>query len=404
MIESAFFNRNKLYEIVDDIPIGISRRRIVYRVYWVNKFFVTPELVGWNHAVFSYIPLLFSQHPLLRHIPGFKLDRADVHFEFPEGDYSGTWQITVDYDITPIDRFRSWFNLGELQETVAALSAEVLELQRDRKALSEEAERLAGQLIEAEKLAAVGRLSFGVGHDLRNTLATSINSGIPLQRLVADFQTVIRMLAEGKPRSEIQDFLNQRKLPIRLSQAPGNYETMMNSLAQALENVKALEGYAIEDASDFQEMRIENVIEKVLHDLREDLQGIQVETRFEAGEYEFKGNPLKLYDVFRNLVLNAIEATEGAEQPQIIILTHLEDGVHQTVIEDNGYGMSEEARKHAFEPFFTTKELSAGRQRGLGLFNAWRLVQQHGGKISIISEPGKFTKLFIEMKLVSYRE
>jgi hypothetical protein len=151
IVESAFFNRNKLYEVIEDIPIGLARRRIAYRVQWTNRYYVVPEVVGWNHAVISYIPVLFSQHPLLRRVPGFDLGPADVRFEFPEGDYGGTWMITVDYDITPIDRVRGWFNIGELQETVATLSAEVLELQRDRKALSEEAERLAGRLVEEEK-------------------------------------------------------------------------------------------------------------------------------------------------------------------------------------------------------------------------------------------------------------
>jgi hypothetical protein len=108
-------------------------------------------MVGWNAAVYSAIPQLFSQHPLLRHIPGFSLSAAEVHIEFPDGDYSGTWDIIIDYDITPIDRVRSWFNFGELQGAVATLSAEVLELQRDRKALSEEAERLAKRLVEEEK-------------------------------------------------------------------------------------------------------------------------------------------------------------------------------------------------------------------------------------------------------------
>jgi hypothetical protein len=86
-----------------------------------------------------------------KRIPGFNLKSADVCFEFPDGDYSGTWEIMVDYDITPIDRARSWFQVGELQETVSTLSAEVLELQRDRKALSKEAESLASQLVEEEK-------------------------------------------------------------------------------------------------------------------------------------------------------------------------------------------------------------------------------------------------------------
>jgi FtsZ-binding cell division protein ZapB len=140
-----------IYESTNDFALGRRRRRLQLVRYSTNYFYMVPEWVGYNAAIYSTVPRLFSQHRLLRVLPGFDLGLADVWIEFPEGDYTGTWEITIDYDITPIDRLRSWFNVGELQETVATLSAEVLELQRDRKALSEEAEHLAGRLVEEEK-------------------------------------------------------------------------------------------------------------------------------------------------------------------------------------------------------------------------------------------------------------
>jgi signal transduction histidine kinase len=260
----------------------------------------------------------------------------------------------------------------------------------------EEAERLAGQIAEAEKMAAVGRLSFGVGHDLRNTLATAINSGVPLRGLMADLHQVAAMLEEGKPTQDIGQYLDQRKIPERLARAPELYETMMGSLAQALDNIKALEGYAVQDGSDFQEMRIEEVIERVLRDRRGDLEGIQVEISFEERDYSFRGNPLKIYNIFHNLVLNAIEAMKETEEPVLRIETQVKDGVHKTTVEDNGSGMNEEVRKRAFEPFYTTRGLAEARQRGLGLFNVWRLIHQHGGNIEVQSEPGKFTRFQTE--------
>ena len=398
---AAFMNRTTLYEVVSDFRLSARRRRIKYLLHHTNYYYLSAEMVGWNAAVYAAIPQLFSQHAILRRIPGFNLGPADVRIEFPEGDYSGTWEIIIDYDITPIDRIRSWFSVGELQETVATLSAEVLELQRDRKALTEEAEQLAGQLIEAEKLAAVGRLSFGVGHDLRNTLATAINSGIPLRRLMADLQQIMGMLEEGTPTEETAAYMSRRKIPSRLANAPELYETMMSSLAQALDNVKALEGYAVQDGTDFQDVSIEDVIQRVLHDYREELEGVQVETSFEEREYAFKGNALKLYDIFQNLVSNAIEAMEEEADPILRITTQISEGVHRTTVEDNGCGMSEEVRRHAFEPFYTTRGLAEGRQRGLGLFNVWRLVEQHSGTIEIESESGEYTRLHICFRIAT---
>jgi hypothetical protein len=148
--EAATFSRIAIYEVVSDLRLSARRRRVTILRHSTNYFYTTPEWVGFNAAFYGAVPQLFSRHPILRRIPGFDLDQADVLVEFPDGDYSGTWEITVDYETTPVDHVRSRFNVGELQEEVATLSAEVLELQRDRKALSEEAERLAGRLVEEE--------------------------------------------------------------------------------------------------------------------------------------------------------------------------------------------------------------------------------------------------------------
>ena len=99
--------------------------------------------------------------------------------------------------------------------------------------------------------------------------------------------------------------------------------------------------------------------------------------------------------MFQNLVINAIEAMVGIEFPHLKITTETEGRNHKTIIEDNGYGMDDETKKHAFEPFFSTKELDDGRQRGLGLFNVWRLVEQHNGSVKVKSTPGVGSKIEI---------
>lgn len=288
-----------------------------------------------------------------------------------------------------------------LRETLAALSAEVGDLQRDRKALTEQAQDLAGRLVEAEKLAAVGRLSFGVGHDLRNALATAINSGIPQKRLLSDFETIAAMFQAAKPAAEIAQHIENRKIGQRLERAALQYETMMRSLSQALENVRALEGYAVQDTSDFQEVIVEEVVERVLRDAHSALEGIRLKTDFADKRHAVAGNPLKLYDIFQNLITNAVEAVADADRPLIGITTRIIADVHTTSVEDNGHGMTEVEMHRAFEPFYTTKDLASGRQRGLGLFNVWRLVEQHKGKVAIESEAGEYTRVIVRLDKVA---
>jgi two-component system NtrC family sensor kinase len=203
------------------------------------------------------------------------------------------------------------------------------------------------------------------------------------------------MVQAGQPANAIEEYLQRRNLRHRLGNAPQLYETMMGSLGRALDSVKALEGYGAQAGSDFQEMRIEDIIQQVLRDHRQDLEGIQVDRSLEERTYAFHGNPLRMYDLFQNLVLNAIEALEETEEPVLKIATQVSEGVHRTTVEDNGCGMSEEVREHAFEPFYTTKELAEGRQRGLGLFNVWRLVERHSGRIEIESKLGAYTRFHI---------
>ena len=166
-----------------------------------------------------------------------------------------------------------------------------------------------------------------------------------------------------------------------------------------MENVRALEGFAVQDGTDFLETQLEDTIEKVLNNHQRQLQRVRVDTDFTSQKYIFKGNPLKLYDVFQNLVENSIEAMAKEDSPILKITTRVVEDRHITVIEDNGCGMSDEIRKHIFEPFYTTRELVKGRQRGLGLFNVWRLIEQHHGTVDLETREGEFTRMKVILPL-----
>jgi C4-dicarboxylate-specific signal transduction histidine kinase len=197
----------------------------------------------------------------------------------------------------------------------------------------------------------------------------------------------------------VHQYLERRNLKSRLERAEGLYHITMESLQRALVNVEALEGYTIQDRSDFQECRVEDVLSKVLDDHQLELEGIEVTRVLETASYVLHANALKLYDIFRNLISNAIDAMEETPKPRLRIETQLTDGRHQTIITDTGCGMSEEVRQHIFEPFFTTKELVNGRPQGLGLFNVWRLVEQHDGQIETSSNEGSGSRFIVTLKV-----
>ena len=101
--------------------------------------------------------------------------------------------------------------------------------------------------------------------------------------------------------------------------------------------------------------------------------------------------PMQLKQVFMNLLVNAYQAIEerpggdGARGEIRLETRALEDGVRVRVI-DNGVGVPVEHRDRIFDPFFTTKEVGVGT--GLGLSTSYNIIERHGGRLTVTSEPG----------------
>jgi two-component system NtrC family sensor kinase len=96
--------------------------------------------------------------------------------------------------------------------------------------------------------------------------------------------------------------------------------------------------------------------------------------------------------VFLNLITNAVQAMEGGKGT--ITLTTRSDGSGVAIeVTDNGKGIAPEVLPKIFDPFFSTKEI--GKGTGLGLSISYKIVQQHGGRINVESQPGAGTKFTV---------
>jgi signal transduction histidine kinase len=93
----------------------------------------------------------------------------------------------------------------------------------------------------------------------------------------------------------------------------------------------------------------------------------------------------ELNQVWTNLIHNAIQAMDG--QGEILIETRAQGGEVEVAIQDNGPGIPPEIAARIFEPFYTTK--AKGEGTGLGLSISARIVEKHGGKITVDSRPGR---------------
>jgi two-component system NtrC family sensor kinase len=110
-------------------------------------------------------------------------------------------------------------------------------------------------------------------------------------------------------------------------------------------------------------------------------------------------SPSQINQVFLNLVTNAAQATP--ENGGIIAITTKRIGDDRVCVEvqDNGHGIPPEVLPKIFDPFFTTKDV--GKGTGLGLSIAYKIIQQHGGKISVASEVGKGTRFTVVLPVES---
>ncbi len=229
-----------------------------------------------------------------------------------------------------------------------------------------EFKRLLDQTVQSEKLAEVGRLSAGIAHEINNPLA-----------MVA---YATELLKREKPLSAFQ-------------------EEMLEKIEVEVERLKNLTGGLLSFSSNREtQSRVVNLtdlIAEVLKLLRFELQrkSIQLETDF--GETPvISADPNKLKQVIINLVMNSVHAMQS--QGRILLTTRVNsDGMLELLIRDDGPGIAAELMGQVFEPFFTTK--AEGEGTGLGLYICQNIIREHGGTITVESQPGEGTSFIISL-------
>jgi signal transduction histidine kinase len=233
------------------------------------------------------------------------------------------------------------------------------------------------QLVGAEKMAALGRLSAGIMHEVSN----------PLNFL----KTCIHVLRT------------------RIPQLPENHQTAFNEVLADIEDgltrvqgiVGDLRTFAHPDPVAREGVRVEHLINVTLRFLRAELKDGVVRLDLNlAPQHAIFANRNQMIQVLLNLLQNAIYAVKRKQYPPgvtptIRIESGTRNGMDYLVVRDNGPGVRTEHLNKLFEPFFTTKEVGEGV--GLGLSICYRIIQQHGGRISVDSRAGEYCQFTIEL-------
>jgi signal transduction histidine kinase len=188
-----------------------------------------------------------------------------------------------------------------------------------------------------------------------------------------------------------QDF-DGSTLPILLRWLAGGATTyaMLDEIRTGSERlseiVQAVKAYSYLDQGPVQEVDIHKGLENTLVILRHKMkQGVTVKREYGDEVQPIEAHGSELNQVWTNIIDNAVDAMHG--EGQITLRTRSNGKRVEVELEDNGPGIPPEIQKRIFEPFFTTKPPGMGT--GLGLHIAYTIVNNHNGKISVTSKPGK---------------
>jgi PAS domain S-box-containing protein len=242
-------------------------------------------------------------------------------------------------------------------------------------------------LIEAEKLAALGRLVAGVAHEVNNPVGISLTVASALERKTSNFTAEV---ARGDlRRSSLNDFLATSR------DASSQLVANLNRAAELIQSFKQVA--ADRNYSDQRSFDLADLTEQVVMSLRPGLRKHNLTLNVECQPNLIMNSyPGPYGQVLTNLFLNAVaHAFPDGRAGTIEIQARAsgKDNV-EIIFSDNGCGMSLDVRRRAFDPFFTTRRDQGGT--GLGLHIVYSIVTNRlGGRLDLDSEPGRGTRIQI---------
>ena len=240
----------------------------------------------------------------------------------------------------------------------------------DRKQLEDQSRDLYHQLLQAEKMAALGTTISGVAHELNNPLATIL--------------TWSERLAERD-----LDDASRRGI-----------ETILREAERAARIVRNLLTFARKRHTTRAMVDVNLVVRETLalRSYEQRVTNISVIDALASGIPQVFADPHQIQQVLLNLVINAEQAMLTANGRGTLMVRTWQDPEHESIVlevNDDGPGVPEDVRTKIFDPFFTTKEV--GKGTGLGLTVAYAIVEEHGGRMWLTSDEGTGASFYVEL-------
>lgn len=329
------------------------------------------------------------------------------HYEARYVPFGSTEVIAIIRDITIRKQMEADLRLSQVRE-------------RDRTRQVEQTlqqlQQTQTQLIQAEKMSALGSMVAGIAHEINNPISFIYGNVAPAIEYIEDLLELVMLYQQhhNPPDLAIQKHLENIDLDFLIEDLPKLLSSMKMGAERIREIVKSLRNFSRLDEGEKKPVDIHEGIDNTLLILQHRLKA-QSDRPAITVEKDYGTMPkIECYaglmnQVFMNIISNAIDALESdlnqnpktISDPVIHISTKISpDNFLVISIADNGSGIPLEIQQRLFDPFFTTKPV--GKGTGLGLSISYSIVEKHRGKLKCISEVGQGTEFLIQIPLQAF--
>ncbi len=241
---------------------------------------------------------------------------------------------------------------------------------------------LRGRLVTSDRLAAVGELAAGIAHEISNPITYVRSNLVQLRERWTQVAALVEKAepagAEGKPLEDGEELIEDSLQGVeRVAGIVRDVRAFSHAGLGHAERADVNE--LLENAANVAALRYRVAVERCYGDVP-----------------PIRCAPHQLRQVFLNLIFNALQAVDEGGHIRLVTQPLPETVVVR--VQDDGCGIEPDVIQRIFDPFFTTRP--AGEGTGLGLALCYQIVRNHGGDISVESEPGRGTSFFVHLPAV----
>jgi|TARA_Y100000310_G_scaffold344067_1_gene454911 PAS domain S-box-containing protein len=267
----------------------------------------------------------------------------------------------------------------ELEHQVLQRSKHLQREMEERIQVEQAKDKLEKQLLQAQKMEAMGTLSVGIAHDFNNILAGILGFSELAQRQVHD----------GSPACD-------------------SIDEIVTAASRAADLVRQILTFSRKDEPNKVTVEVQPLMREVLSFLASVVpSNVDIQSRIQTDDDRIIADPTQIHQVLVNLCTNASAAMEDCGGTLLLVIDAIEIESNPVYIQyglrcgsylklnvrDTGCGIKPEVLDRIFEPFFTTNDV--GKGTGMGLAVVHTIIQQHGGFITVDSSPGEWTNFTI---------